>query len=302
MLQISTLLQQRSTGYTWLMALRSAINIPSGVIVGVSIVTTNSAPVAVANISVDDNGLSVVFTQNGAVIASVLTTEENAVVPMDVYDSCISAVLETGAFTTAYFSCVPSTPQYIRSSFVTVVDKPRRNELTVKANDSSAVWSDDVSLRIDTEYLDYTISDGVLTIKIKEAYKETVQSNVADTVIQDDGVLYSINGVTPDADGSIKLQIACDGVSVPLTKASSGCIAVGASMSGCDNDDYIDRMLSPARSRDYASEPLDAAYIKEQNGSYTRDYKRLEEATYASYVGGLTLYEPNPLHDEVSDV
>lgn len=302
MLQISTLLQQRSTGYTWLMALRSAINIPSGVIVGVSIVTTNPAPVAVANISVADNGLSVVFTQNGVVIASVLTTEENAVVPMDVYDSCISAVLETGAFTTAHFSCAPSTPQYIRSSFVTVVDKPRRNELTVKANDSSAVWSDDVSVRVDTEYLDYTISDGVLTIKIKEAYKETVQSNVADTVIQDDGVLYSINGVTPDTDGSIKLQIACDGVSVPLTKPSSGCIAIGASTSGCDNDDYIDRMLSPARSRDYASEPLDAAYIKEQNGSYTRDYTRLEEATYASYVGGLTLYEPNPLHDEVSDV
>ena len=284
------------------MALRSAINIPSGVIVGVSIVTTNPAPVAVANISVADNGLSVVFTQNGVVIASVLTTEENAVVPMDVYDSCISAVLETGAFTTAHFSCAPSTPQYIRSSFVTVVDKPRRNELTVKANDSSAVWSDDVSVRVDTEYLDYTISDGVLTIKIKEAYKETVQSNVADTVIQDDGVLYSINGVTPDTDGSIKLQIACDGVSVPLTKPSSGCIAIGASTSGCDNDDYIDRMLSPARSRDYASEPLDAAYIKEQNGSYTRDYTRLEEATYASYVGGLTLYEPNPLHDEVSDV
>ena len=264
--------------------------------------TTNSAPVAVANISVDDNGLSVVFTQNGAVIASVLTTEENAVVPMDVYDSRISAVLETGAFTTAHFSCVPSTPQYIRSSFVTVVDSTRRNELTVSANDSSAVWSDDVSLHIDTEYLDYTISDGVLTIKIKEAYKETVQSNVADTVIQDDGVLYSINGVTPDANGSIKLQIASDGVSVPLTKSSSGCIAVGASTSGCDNDDYIDRMLSPARSRDYASEPLDAAYTKEQNGSYTRDYKLLEEATYASYVGGLTLYEPNPLHDEVSDV
>ena len=284
------------------MALRSAINIPSGVIVGVSIVTTNPAPVAVANISVDDNGLSVVFTQNGAVIASVLTTEENAVVPMDVYDSCISAVLETGAFTTAHFSCVPSTPQYIRSSFVTVVDSPQRNELTVSANGSSAVWSDDVSLHIDAEYLDYTISDGVLTIKIKEAYKETVQSNVADTVIQDDGVLYSINGVTPDTNGSIKLQIACDGVSVPLMKPSSGCIAVGASMSGCDNDDYIDRMLSPARSRDYASQPLDAAYIKEQNGSYTRDYKRLEEATYASYVGGLTLYEPNPLHDEVSDV
>ena len=284
------------------MALRSAINIPSGVIVGVSIVTTNPAPVAVANISVDDNGLSVIFTQNGVVIASVLTTEENAVVPMNVNEGCISAVLETGAFTTAHFSCVPSTPQYIRSSFVTVVDSTQRNELTVSANDSSAVWSDDVSLRIDTEYLDYTISDGVLTIKIKEAYKEAFQSNVADTVIQDDGALYSINGVTPDTDGSIKLRIDCDGVSVPLTKASSGCIAVGASTSGCDNDDYIDRMLSPARSRDYTSQPLDAAYIKEQNGSYTRDYKLLEEATYASYVGGLTLYEPNPLHDEVSDV
>ena len=61
-------------------------------------------------------------------------------------------------------------------------------------------------------------------------------------------------------------------------------------------------MISPARSRDYSPEPLDAAYKKEQNGTYTRDYKLLEEATYASYVGGLTLYEINPLHDEVSDV
>lgn len=302
MLQISTLLQQRSLGYTWLMALRSAINIPSGVIVGVSIVTTDSAPVAVSNISVDDNGLSVIFTQGGSVIASVLTTEENAVVAMDVQGSCISAILETGAFMTSRFSCVPTAPQYIRSSFVTVVNAPQENTLTVTANGSTVSWSNDVSVYINTEYLEYTITDGVLTVKIKAEYKDTFQSSVADTVIQDDGVLYSINGVTPNDDGNIKLQMACDGAPITLVKASPSCIAVSSNISGCDNDNYIDKMISPARSRDYSPEPLDAAYTKEQNGTYTRDYKLLEEATYASYVGGLTLYEINPLHDEVSDV
>lgn len=284
------------------MALRSAINIPSGIIVGVSIVTTDSAPVAVSNISVDDSGLSVIFTQGGNVIASVLTTEENAVVAMDVQGSCISAILETGAFMVSRFSCVPTTPQYIRSSFVTVVNAPQENTLTVTANGSTVSWSNDVSVYINTEYLEYTITDGVLTVKIKAEYKDTFQSSVADTVIQDDGVLYSINGVTPNDDGNIKLQMACDGAPITLVKASPSCIIVSSNISGCDNDNYIDKMISPARSRDYSPEPLDAAYIKEQNGTYTRDYKLLEEATYASYVGGLTLYEPNPLHDEVSDV
>ena len=114
MLQINTLVQQRMLGYAWLAANRSAIDIPAGIIVGISLTSTVNTPVAVSNISVTDDGLSVVLTQRGEPFASVLTTEENAVVAMTPYGSCVSAVIETGAFMAARFTFKPDTPQYIR--------------------------------------------------------------------------------------------------------------------------------------------------------------------------------------------
>lgn len=309
MLAVSTLIQQRSFGYTWLAALRNAINIPSGIITGISLVSTVDAPVAVSNISVTDDGLSITLLQNNELFASVLTTEENAVVTMTGNGSCVSAVITTGAFMASRFTFAPSTPQYIRRAFLTVVTDTMPNSVTATSNGESAVWNENTVVAADNTYLSLRKdANGNYVIYLNEEQKNLFRPAAADSVIQDDGVLYSLNGVTPGSTGAIRLSISHGGTAVALTAASSNSISITksatASIPPCDTDDYIDRMISPARAREFDSQPLDAAYSL-VDGKYVRDYKLLEGTEtnpkiYAEYAGGLTLYERNPLHDPVS--
>ena len=82
MLQINTLVQQRMLGYAWLAANRSAIDIPAGIIVGISLPSTVNAPVVVPTISVTDDGLSVALTQRHAQLPPVLTTQPHPTAPI----------------------------------------------------------------------------------------------------------------------------------------------------------------------------------------------------------------------------
>ena len=308
MLQINTLVQQRMLGYAWLAANRSAIDIPAGIIVGISLTSTVNVPVAVSNISVTDDGLSVVLTQRGEQFASVLTTEENAVVPMTPYGSCVSAVIETGAFMAARFSFKPETPQYIRRSFLTVLEPTSTESETVSTNNDTVVWRDNTRIMIDGAYLTYRISstNGSIIVSIRDDVKALFSPNGADTTILDDGILYSINGVAPNTNGELRIAATTLGYPLTFNARNDSCIVIDSTVQPCEQDNYIDQMLSPVRAREVEHEPLDDAYHWSDAHGWVRNYKRLEgtkdnPVKYGNYTGatngGVTLYELNPIHD-----
>lgn len=310
MLQINTLVQQRMLGYAWLAANRSAIDIPAGIIVGISLTSTVNVPVAVSNISVTDDGLSVVLTQRGEQFASVLTTEENAVVPMTPYGSCVSAVIETGAFMATRFSFRPETPQYIRRSFLTVLEPTSTGSETVSTNNDTVVWRDNTRIMIDGAYLTYRISgtNGSIIVSIRDDVKALFSPNGADTTILDDGILYSINGVAPNTNGELRIAATTLGYPLTFNARNDSCIVIDSTVQPCEQDNYIDQMLSPVRAREVEHEPLDDAYYWSDVHGWVRDYKLLEgtkdnPVKYGNYAdtadGGVTLYELNPTHDIV---
>lgn len=310
MLQINTLVQQRMLGYAWLAANRSAIDIPAGIIVGISLTSTVNVPVAVSNISVTDDGLSVVLTQRGEQFASVLTTEENAVVPMTPHGSCVSAVIETGAFMAARFSFRPETPQYIRRSFLTVLEPTSTGSETVSTNNDTVVWRDNTRIMIDGAYLTYRISgtNGSIIVSIRDDVKALFSPNGADTTILDDGILYSINGVAPNTNGELRIAATTLGYPLTFNARNDSCIVIDSTVQPCEQDNYIDQMLSPVRAREVEHEPLDDAYHWSDVHGWVRDYKLLEgtktnPVRYGNYTGatggGVTLYELNPTHDIV---
>ena len=297
-------------GYAWLAANRSAIDIPAGIIVGISLTSTVNAAVAVSNISVTDDGLSVVLTQRGEQFASVLTTEENAVVPMTPYGSCVSAVIETGAFMAARFSFKPDTPQYIRRSFLTVLEPTTAESETVSTNNDTVVWRDNTRIMIDDAYLTYRISgtNGSIIVSIRDDVKALFAPNGADTTILDDGILYSINGVAPNDSGELRISAATLGYPLTFNARNNSCIVIDSTVQPCEQDNYIDQMLSPVRAREVEHEPLDDAYYWSDVHGWVRDYKLLEgtkdnPVKYGNYAdttdGGVTLYELNPAHDIV---
>ena len=103
------------------------------------------------------------------------------------------------------------------------------------------------------------------------------------------------------------MRIAATTLGYPLTfnARNDSCIVIDSTVQPCEQDNYIDQMLSPVRAREVEHEPLDDAYYwSDDVHGWVRDYKRLEgtkdnPVKYGNYTGagGVTLYELNPTHD-----
>lgn len=272
MINTSTFVQQRSFGYTWLAAVGSAINIPSGVITGISLVSTDDHDIAVSKIAVTDDGLSVTLTQDGKPFASVLTQAENSIVQMEATGNCISALLTTGGFMASRFSFTPSKPQYIRRSFLTTTTNTIPHVLNLKVNGEEYTFDANIPLAVDTQYLVPSVSDGTLTLSLTEDAHKAFQPDDDDVIVLDDGLLYSINGVSPNAAGELTISAYTEEATIQLSSQSPSCIGVYSTLDPCEQEDIIDRVLSPLNASNYTNLPLNDAYTKNADGSYTRDY------------------------------
>lgn len=305
---INTLPQTRSQNRPWL-SLDAPAGIPAGVVTSIQITTTSNSPIYVAGLDVVDGLLSMTLSQDSQLFASVITDQSNAIVTMQRdCDACISAVIQTGVLngiTASYYNQAK-----IRSCFIYVqqdVEQPLRvYDITVDG--ILHKYSDLVELTIDTANMTYTVqNDGTVFITMTPEQRNQFNRVATDAESEDQTLITSINGITPDAAGILYMTVSYGTYGViPLTRVNNQWVTIKATdvshIPACDVEDYVDTVLSPANIREYTKMPLDDAYTQKQTDdviSYVRNYKLLEQRRYAYYysVNGLSLYERNPLHD-----
>lgn len=312
---INTLPQSRSFNRPWL-SLQSAPGVAAGAITSIQIITKSNAPVYVAGLDIVNGLLSLSLRQNGTPFASLLTDQSNRIIRMTAdHDNCISAIVRTGALSGVTASYRDNNAQ-IRRCFVYVQPDadsvPRTYEVMIDGVVHQ--YTDTVNLSIDTASMTYQRNEiGTVSISMSTDQQNQYNRVATDAEDIDDTLITSINGITPNSDGGIVLQLSYGTYgAVPLTRMNNHVAVIDAAdvqhIPACTTEDYVDVVLSPANVRDFVKMPLDDAYMSNEidgKTEYTRNYKLLEGSEdtprrYARYYNngtGLTLYERNPLHD-----
>ena len=307
---INTLPQSRSFNRPWL-NLNAEAGVAAGVITSIQITTASDAPIYLAGLDVENGLLSLSLRQNDVPFASLLTDRSNSVMRMMAeHSNCISAIVRTGALDGITASYRSESAQ-IRRCFIYVQPgagtAPRTYDVVIDG--VLHRYTDTVELSIDTTSVSYQRNElGTVTISMTADQRNQFNRVSTDAEDIDDTLITSINGITPNENGEILLRLSYGTYgAVPLTRISNHVATIRTAdvntIPACDVEDYVDVVLSPARVRDFTKMPLDDAYTsREIDGKteYTRNYKLLENRTYAQYYAngtGVSLYERNPLHD-----
>lgn len=268
----STLIQQQSFNPDWVI---SDDTIPTGVVISCQFTTTSTSPIYLSSMSISYGSLSIVFSQDDIVCATVTTQQGGVIIPMEINSSILSATIEIGVIPTT--SIVKNfTNAVVNATYINVVsvDKRKQNKLIISQDGvvTEYVLTSDLELSTrDTLDVHYNANNGEVSISMSaENYLDFTQ--LGDTIISPDAEINTINGIK-SKNGVIKINVYNDGALIPVKykcKCKGKCECKELNWVELENSpditfcpdfvDILDRYIAPSTHIGYC--PLDDAYTE----------------------------------------
>lgn len=280
----STLVRQQSFSQHWLTG--KAIDIPSGLIIGIQVTTDSAVMVALGSITTSDKGeLSMSLVVDGKLAAHCSGVRGSSIESLVVVEghSILSATIETGHITRDYTSG-PMTDVYISPEFITVFPRINNSRKSIVVNqDGEATRYDmqeDRELTIDPYFSTTVSGEGEVTIGIDDDTHKYLTDEI-NSIEKSDNAIKVINGVTPK-DGAIAVNVYYNGIALPVIKEADNWVIIDSSMFKlcAITQDMIDSILSPTAHSGYL--PLDDLYDEDK----VRNTAIAEEWEYGGFIDG----------------
>lgn len=250
--------------------------VPAGLIRSISIVTTKKAPIILTNLKITEGVFSITFSQSGKPVAFGSTTDEGSVLFLDTRDGCLSGVLELGLFKNIDLDLELHVP--INKSAILIVPETSPDYFKISVTQDGVTETEylheDYELTVDPRLsCNYLEEEKTIIVSLSEENSRGLKSIFIETQPEIDRLL-SINHVKPSPDGVIYVNLSNITADLVFTKSEKiPAVTIYSDVSPCDTEDVIDNYISPALARTFSYMPLDDAYNKQEDGSYTRNTK-----------------------------